>query len=917
MNDNVSVGSAIAAGLSLETLPIEVKHHIFSYLLNARKTRSKGAWLTPPPHHRFHTAILSVNRLLGTQASEYMQQANSFVLFECSKELWTDVIGSIGSVPIISNTCLEDFPHSSLQIKMKLPLSGDTASKTQDQADVKVLLAHEDLPSLVRILQLAFHRIPGGHILVKTGTDGHYHEKEIDPETCTQFTVLLPTNHVRSRFTQAESVDIERRLLRPLSTLNSRAFQYEILGGLDPAQHDKMCIAMQRQVVSLDAVGWNLFEILQNLRTGLDDLLLENEAMQEDKLLAQAYQDLAKAMSAACVDQLRSSTMPQDVNEAVRSWQLALTMLAMDCCLTAARIFIRVSDHHSAWHCIEYAFDVSSFLLEWAPASEHLQYWLAVLMHHQAIRLSHSSNHRDEILEDDVLRALVVADSFDSTNTLLQNDFAWFEYHMECGKGDALDFGNCHLLDYGPVITRFSSAVPPGLRTWRGSEAMLPQDRVDRLEEVCDSSEDNYDSDDEDGFQYDMTDEDNGDDDDEDDDKEMQQDSEDDLSNDFADEDVEDVHEDSEDGTTDPLGELENTFADSDSDTDLIAEDLPCDAKHVTQVSTPNSAVQDRAICQLDGAGDDFEFSHLRSDPAGVDGDDKPAVQRPVFGPPRPPHLLNNPIRERKTKMVSDMTDDEYPPNNGKWYPSRGYFQNAPEPKPYSMGGSPFQAMSRRINGQYELACKVDPQYLLDTGMTEEQAMTEPMAQFRSIFGGMPGDTPEQNGQIMKDLFDNACKGGVSDPEDMDQEACARALGNAISNSDIKNRFMRSMANTSRSAGGVRDDFKTFETTLAETLGGHRDAKGRIRPGKAATEELKEDLRTHAGVRVQTSRTRRGLDSSAPSDRFSTSDGRMDSFNHPNQGNPTHGAALNMETDSLPQTSACDTTAAVKGDGRS
>lgn len=65
---------------TLETLPLELKYNIFSYLLLGKNVRDHSN--APYQMFRFDVSLLRVNKKLGKKALEYFRSSNTFVLIK-------------------------------------------------------------------------------------------------------------------------------------------------------------------------------------------------------------------------------------------------------------------------------------------------------------------------------------------------------------------------------------------------------------------------------------------------------------------------------------------------------------------------------------------------------------------------------------------------------------------------------------------------------------------------------------------------------------------------------------------------------------------------------------------------------------------------------------------------------------------
>ncbi|KAF2150111.1 hypothetical protein K461DRAFT_40171 [Myriangium duriaei CBS 260.36] len=456
----------------LESLPTEILHHIFSYALLAEgHGRTKDPVIDKGPHYRLGTSLLLVNRSLGDQARAYLYTKNTFVLIRYQE---TSPFGlflkKFNPVPFVSDNKLEDFTHYAMYINMwVVTIRGDDDSdvheedeeedEDDDDSDIdidevdlsrafrrlsptpkrchcgdcdpatkfsRILITHQHLHTFCTILQLCNHFDSGGHMVVQSGSTEHWHQPE--PSQMGVVRVLVPKRLPGLPTLKAkDELHRQAKLLDPFQQIcgGNQRCEYEVTG----CKFTNLGVLNQLKrkgieavfAVSQDGMGWDLLKILRRLKALLDGVV--RRARSGWSRLAIAYKTLAIQTlenSLAYQDLISIPDDTDDADAAVKSWQLGLVCLRRDCFLTAAQCQLRAGDDHAAWHNIDDAF--STTVMEESLRFPTLNKSYAILVHHYAIRDSHSHNEISLYDSGHVKSHLVRALKFDSTNNKIRKD---------------------------------------------------------------------------------------------------------------------------------------------------------------------------------------------------------------------------------------------------------------------------------------------------------------------------------------------------------------------------------------------------------------------------------------------------------------------------------------------------------------
>ena len=457
---------------SLETMPSEILQHIFSYLLLAANLRIKRNVVLTERHYRFHTAISLVNRTIGLQASAFLYRSNIFALVRYERcTLFENFLDRLCPAPIVSCTKLENFKHHAILIEIarkapKFDANDQNADRVRRFPFEHLLVLHKDLPGICSAIQLCNHDQYGGKFLVTKPNRGHPSPHE---ETIPTVRVLLH-NDAPSMPPLDEQSDLKRQaaLLKPFQELcgGGTYYDYRILGSnhinraVLAELHDKgHCFA-----VSVDGIGWDLIKHLRRIKTVLDRACRSSYPMSFE--IGRTYHFLYDNAMENIVTRSRHDSIPDDDEQAISSWQLALVCFRMDAMLTAIKFLMRGGD------C-----DYASSLV-------------AMVLHHYAMYCFTTLRSVDGQATEEAEILLEEALDLDPGNRFIQNDIDLIQSHRDAlllmrsrDQRPTVDLSGTSVSLY-PVVfnTETGIKVPDIPRLWRGTEEMLSDATIEQIE---------------------------------------------------------------------------------------------------------------------------------------------------------------------------------------------------------------------------------------------------------------------------------------------------------------------------------------------------------------------------------------------------------------------------------------------------
>ncbi|KAG9697863.1 hypothetical protein KCU95_g5300, partial [Aureobasidium melanogenum] len=364
--------------LTLEALPPEIKNEIFSYLLLGAKVKysTNGSW--PGHKYRFDTTIMRVNKQLSQDAKTYLRGQNDFALI--SSKFFAFEIDRKRFLPTVATgKAARSFKGPSIEATIthvETPLCvccNPKKHKDKDRATHALFLV-ADLQHLIRELRLTFHMWPSKPIYVIS-------EPSISPvehipvNVDTQVKVVWKVHpSPRQDLTVAERRARQTRLIAPLDFPTGSGKNISVLGA-DKDIARKVTEQEMPRILSIDAVGWDLYHLLKAQKKHLDTILSQEPPSFAS--LIHSYTDLACAgwqlditgqwryasvtrhvcihgrMVSLCLmpwDELDDEDYEEKVAD---SWQLAVVSLVLDCLFTVARLGLEEKTFDHLKDCID------------------------------------------------------------------------------------------------------------------------------------------------------------------------------------------------------------------------------------------------------------------------------------------------------------------------------------------------------------------------------------------------------------------------------------------------------------------------------------------------------------------------------------------------------------------------------------
>ncbi|KAH0161755.1 hypothetical protein KCU67_g6203, partial [Aureobasidium melanogenum] len=272
---------------TLTTLPIDIKHEIFSYLLLGKNVRYSTGGHAPGHSYTFHTHIMRTNRQLYKETYTYLHSHNEFALahFKYPRLL-------SGFAPYVAvGKKVKNFRSPTIEItvedlepKARWPHHNAQFHRPSDRAYVqRVLFLAQDLPHFTRQIQLEIHVWPSSQIYVHPPRESRL--LEYTPSVIKNDRKIawkLSPSH-RADLTDEERRARQERLIAPMAAVfgHGQAIRFP---GVDADIAARVIKSMTPRLVS---VGWNLFENMQAQKRRLDECLINGFCEPHD--LLQAY----------------------------------------------------------------------------------------------------------------------------------------------------------------------------------------------------------------------------------------------------------------------------------------------------------------------------------------------------------------------------------------------------------------------------------------------------------------------------------------------------------------------------------------------------------------------------------------------------------------------------------------------------
>ncbi|KAK6003182.1 hypothetical protein QM012_001027 [Aureobasidium pullulans] len=282
--------------LTLETLPPEIKNEIFSHLLLGAKVKysTNGSW--PGHKYKFDTTIMRVNKQLNQDAMTYLYGHNDFALI--SSKFFAFEIDRKRFLPTVATgKPARSFKSPSIEATithLETPLCvccNPEKHKDKDRATHALFLV-ADLEHLIRELRLTFHMWPSKPIYVISDTTVSPVEHiPVNVDTRIKIVWKVHPPH-RQDLTVAERRAKQTRLLAPLDFPTGSGKKVSVVG-VDKDIARKVTEQLMPRILSIDAVGWDLYHLLKAQKNHLDTIL--SQGSPSLACLIHSYTDLACA----------------------------------------------------------------------------------------------------------------------------------------------------------------------------------------------------------------------------------------------------------------------------------------------------------------------------------------------------------------------------------------------------------------------------------------------------------------------------------------------------------------------------------------------------------------------------------------------------------------------------------------------
>ncbi|CAD0096189.1 unnamed protein product, partial [Aureobasidium mustum] len=275
---------------TLTTLPIDVKHEIFSYLLLGKNVKYSTGGHAPGHSYTFHVSIMRTNKQFYEETYDYLRSNNEFALIHLKYPRLLS-----GFAPYIAvDKKVKNFRNPAIEItvedlepKAQWPDHNPLFHRPSDRLYVqRVLFLVQDLPHYARQIQLEIHVWPSSQIYVHPPRESRpLQYTPIVIKNDRKITWKVNPSH-RTDLTLEERRARQERLITPMTNVfgHGQAIRFP---GVDTDIAARAIQSMTPRLVSVDAVGWNLFENMQAQKRRLDECLINGFGGPHD--LLQAY----------------------------------------------------------------------------------------------------------------------------------------------------------------------------------------------------------------------------------------------------------------------------------------------------------------------------------------------------------------------------------------------------------------------------------------------------------------------------------------------------------------------------------------------------------------------------------------------------------------------------------------------------
>lgn len=370
---------------TLDTLPTEMKNEIFSYLLLGKNVKTPVPGPDPRFKYHFQTSILLANKNISHAAQSYLYGRNNFAVISIPQTIEDHF--SQYMHPAVSRHHVQAIRHHAIRahFETRQIMSRDAARK-KSQTPVAsaepgkttgILMLLEDLIQLCDSLQLGNHVERGDHIFIMSPPSAKrikYQVCDIPNLTKTRiFVQLRQTPYLPDRLSSSQELERQKDLLRPFQSLANNIHKVSVKGANDRLS-DLLVERLSSRLSWPNAMGWNLFELslrhadrMAGLRkSGHWDetwFVWDLEANADNASIHNQLMTVSRSRTT-----LYDKTMPENSADRAVSWQLGITIFAIECYLTTAAFYAKRGDRE----CFERVVHKALNFVAGVPSLDHL-----------------------------------------------------------------------------------------------------------------------------------------------------------------------------------------------------------------------------------------------------------------------------------------------------------------------------------------------------------------------------------------------------------------------------------------------------------------------------------------------------------------------------------------------------------------
>jgi hypothetical protein len=365
------------AKLTLETLAPEIKDEIFSHLLLGAKVKysTNGEW--PGHKYKFHTQIMRVNKQMKEDATAYLHSQNEFALV--SSKFFAFAIDRRRFLPVVATgKAARTFKTPAIEatithVEGTVCLCCNPQKHKEKDRVTHALFLVADLEHLMRELRLTYHMWPSNPIYIMSDV-GVSPVEHIPVNVDTQIKVVWKVNPShRQDLTVVERRARQTRLLNPLDFPTGCGKTISVVGA-DKDIARRITDRNMPRILSIDAVGWDLYNLLKAQKNHLDTIL--SQGLPSFLSLIHSYTDVACAgwpleimgfwdnasvtgyvnthgtLTSLCLmpfEELDDDEYQARIRD---SWQIAVLCLVFDCLFTIAKLCMENGSNAHLKDCI-------------------------------------------------------------------------------------------------------------------------------------------------------------------------------------------------------------------------------------------------------------------------------------------------------------------------------------------------------------------------------------------------------------------------------------------------------------------------------------------------------------------------------------------------------------------------------------